>query len=122
MSTNRRSSSEIRSTQQAVRILWIWHAAVIAEYQKPIAALAATGRWALHLLVPTAWPERAGQMVALERRAAPDYAIHPARVLFPRHYYIYLFPNLLAHLARIQPHILHVYEEPHSLLAGLLLL
>ena len=103
------------------RILWIWHAAVIAEYQKPLAALAATGAWAVHLLVPTAWPERAGQSVALERRTAPDYAIHAGSVWFPQHYYIYLFPGLLGTLLRVRPAVLHVYEEPHSLLPALIL-
>ncbi|HMA33136.1 MAG TPA: glycosyltransferase family 4 protein [Chloroflexia bacterium] len=111
-----------RAGNRRPRVLWIWHAAVVAEYQKPIAALAETDRWEMHLLVPEAWPERAGQMVALERRTAPSYRIHPAGVLFPRHYYIYLFPNLLAHLWRIRPDILHVYEEAHSLLPFLILL
>ncbi|HUS16960.1 MAG TPA: glycosyltransferase family 4 protein [Chloroflexia bacterium] len=104
------------------RVLWIWHAAVVAEYQKPIAALAARGCWSMHLLVPTAWPERAGTMVPLERRSAPGYAIHPARVLFPHHYYVYFFPNVLWHLLRVRPNILHVYEEAHSFLPFLILL
>src|SRR5689334_19597227 len=95
---------------EQLRVLWIWHAAVVAEYQKPIAALAAQGGWEMHLLVPTAWPERAGEMVRLERRRAPAYTIHAAPVLFPHHYYIYLFPGLLRHLLRTRPHILHVYE------------
>ena len=33
---------------------------MVAEYQKPIAALAAQGCWDMSLLVPRAWPERAG--------------------------------------------------------------
>jgi glycosyltransferase involved in cell wall biosynthesis len=104
------------------RVLWIWHAAVVAEYQKPIAALAAQGRWDMHLLVPEAWPERAGQMVALERRRAECYTIHPAPVLFPHHYYLYFFPGLLIRLLRIRPDVLHVYEEAHSFLPFLILL
>jgi glycosyltransferase involved in cell wall biosynthesis len=104
------------------RVLWIWHAAVVAEYQKPIAALAAQGRWDMHLLVPEAWPERAGQMVALEQRHAECYTIHPAPVLFPHHYYLYFFPGLLVRLLRIRPDVLHVYEEAHSFLPFLILL
>jgi glycosyltransferase involved in cell wall biosynthesis len=103
-------------------VLWIWHAAVIAEYQKPLAALAAGGCWALHLLVPTAWPERGGRMTPLERTHAPGYAIHARRVWFPRHYYGYLFPGLLGVLWRVRPAVLHVYEEAHSLLPFLILL
>lgn len=102
-------------------MLWIWHAAVVAEYQKPLAALGATGAWEMHLLVPKAWPERAGHMVDLERRRADTYTIHPARVIFPYHYYIYLYPGLLSHLLRLRPAVLHVYEEAHSLLAAVIL-
>lgn len=54
------------------RVLWIWHAAVVAEYQKPLDALAAQG-WDVHLLVPRRWPERGGQMTPLERRAGPPW-------------------------------------------------
>ncbi len=104
------------------RVLWIWHAAVVAEYRKPIAALAATGAWDMHLLVPEAWPERAGEMVALEPGPPAGYAIHPRPVLFSHHYYVYLIPGLLRALGRLRPDILHVYEEPHSLLAFLILL
>ncbi len=110
------------NSQLTTRVLWIWHAAVVAEYQKPVEALARDGRWEMHLLVPTAWPERAGQMVRLERRSAPDYAIHAGRVLFPHHYYAYFFPGLLGYLLRIRPGVLHVYEEAHSLLPFLVLL
>jgi glycosyltransferase involved in cell wall biosynthesis len=102
---------------EKLRVLWIWHAAVVAEYQKPIAALAAQGCWEMHLLVPPAWPERPGPLVRLERGHDPAYTIHSAPVLFPHHYYVYLFPGLLGHLLRIRPHVLHVYEEAHSLLA-----
>jgi glycosyltransferase involved in cell wall biosynthesis len=104
------------------RVLWIWHAAVVAEYQKPLDALAAQG-WDMHLLVPRRWPERGGQMTPLERRRGPPgVTIHPARTLFTGFYYIYLFPGLLGTLLRLRPDVLHVYEEAHSLLPALILL
>jgi glycosyltransferase involved in cell wall biosynthesis len=104
------------------RVLWIWHAAVVAEYQKPIAALAATGRWDMRLLAPTAWPERGDTMLALERTRAPNYTIEAGRVLFARHYYLYLFPDLLGRLLRARPDIIYLYEEAHTLIAFLTLL
>ena len=104
------------------RVLWIWHAAVVAEYQKPLDALAARG-WDVHLLVPRRWPERGGQMTPLERRTGPPgVTIHPARTWFTGFYYIYLFPGLLGTLLRLRPDVLHVYEEAHSLLPALILL
>jgi glycosyltransferase involved in cell wall biosynthesis len=108
--------------QRPRRILWIWHAAVVAEYQKPLDALAACG-WDMHLLVPHHWPERAGQPTPLERRSGPPgVTIHPARTWFTGWYYIYLFPGLLITLLRLRPDVLHVYEEAHSLLPALILL
>jgi glycosyltransferase involved in cell wall biosynthesis len=103
------------------RVLWIWHAAVVAEYQKPLDVLAARG-WDVHLLVPRRWPERGGQMTPLERRRGPPgVTIHPARTWFTGFYYIYLFPGLLHTLLRLRPDVLHVYEEAHSLLPALIL-
>ena len=105
----------------ARRVLWIWHAAVVAEYQKPLDALAARG-WDVHLLVPRHWPERGGQMTPLERRhGPPGVTIHPARTWFTGFYYIYLFPGLLGTLLWLRPDVLHVYEEAHSLLPALIL-
>ena len=104
------------------RVLWIWHAAVVAEYQKPLDALAAAG-WDVHLLVPERWPERGSQMTALERRCGPPgVTIHPGRTWLTGRYYLYLFPNLLSVLWRVRPDVLHVYEEAHSLLPALVLL
>src|SRR5689334_24770957 len=76
----------------------------------------------MHLLVLEAWPERAGQMVGLERRRADCYTIHPAPVVFPHRYYLYFFPGLLVRLLRIRPDVLHVNEEAHRFLPFLILL
>ncbi|MDQ6695282.1 MAG: hypothetical protein M3014_12830, partial [Chloroflexota bacterium] len=39
-----------------LRVMWIWHAAVVAEYQKPVAALGRCPDLDMTLLVPRRWP------------------------------------------------------------------
>jgi len=51
------------SKDRPLRVLWIWHAAVVAEYQKPLSVLASCPDLDVTLLVPRRWPERAGQLV-----------------------------------------------------------
>ena len=52
--------SAIRNPQSAIRVMWIWHAAVVAEYQKPLTVLAGCHDLDVTLLVPRRWPERSG--------------------------------------------------------------
>src|SRR3954469_12303033 len=81
-----------RFTPHAYRILWLWHAAVVAEYQKPLSVLADCDNFDVTLLVPRRWPERSGQMVHAEDPAVPNFRLVKARTLFTGFYYIYFFP------------------------------
>jgi glycosyltransferase involved in cell wall biosynthesis len=101
--------------------MWIWHAAVVAEYQKPLSALAACKELDITLLVPRRWPERAGQMVRAEDPAIPNFRLVKARTLFTGFYYIYFFPSLLFQLLRYRPDIIYCYEEAHTLMAACVL-
>lgn len=109
-----------------MRIIWIWHAAVVAEYRKPLRELAKDPDLQLALLMPKRWPERAGQMVHAEpdpsAGAKPNYHVIAARTLFTGLYYIYFFPSLLYQLLRFRPSIIFCYEEAHTLMAALVLL
>ena len=106
--------------------MWIWHAAVVAEYRKPLRQLAKSPDLELTLLIPKRWPERAGQMVRAEPDCAgdeaPGYRVIEAHTLFTGFYFIYLFPSLLYHLLRYRPKIIYCYEESHTLISTLVLL
>jgi len=102
--------------------MWIWHAAVVAEYQKPLSVLASCPELDLTLLVPKRWPERAGQMVVAEDPAVPNFRLIKASAAFTGLYYIYFFPGLLSYLLRYRPDIIYCYEEAHTLMAALVLL
>lgn len=110
---------------QGQRVMWIWHAAVVAEYQKPLAALSECPDLELTLLVPRRWPERAGQMVRAEGldtgARKGSYRVIKASTFFTGLYYLYFFPGLLYQLLRFRPDIIYCYEEAHTLLAALTL-
>lgn len=106
----------------ALKVLWIWHAAVVAEYQKPVQGLAGYPDLDITLMVPRRWPERAGQMVRAERLPGARFRLVVARTVFTGFYYIYFFPSLVFHLLRLRPHIIYCYEEAHTLMGALVLL
>ncbi len=104
-----------------LRVMWIWHAGVVAEYQKPLAVLGKCPDLAMTLLVPRRWPERAGRTVHAEDPGDRDYRLVKATTLFTGFYYIYFFPSLLYQLLRYRPDVIYCYEEAHTLLAACLL-
>jgi glycosyltransferase involved in cell wall biosynthesis len=102
--------------------MWIWHAAVVAEYQKPLTLLARCPGLEVSLMVPHRWPERAGQMVRAEDPAVSNFHLIKARTVFTGLYYMYFYPGLLYHLLRQRPDVIYCYEEAHSFLAACTLL
>lgn len=112
------------ATDAPLKVLWIWHAAVVAEYQKPLSILAhcARPRLDLTLIVPKRWPERAGEMVHAEAPATPNFRLIKAHALFTGFYYVYFYPALLYHLLRHRPDVIYCYEEAHTLIAAMVLL
>ena len=105
-----------------LKVLWIWHAAVIAEYQKPVQELARYPDLDVTLMLPRRWPERAGQMVHAETLPGACFRTIVGRTAFTGFYYIYFFPSLLYHLLRLRQDIIYCYEEAHTLMGALVLL
>lgn len=103
-------------------MLWIWHAAVVAEYQKPVAELARYSDLDMSLMLPRRWPERAKEMVQAEALPDARFRYIVARTIFTGYYYIYFFPSLLYHLLRLRPDVIYCYEEAHTFMAALVLL
>jgi glycosyltransferase involved in cell wall biosynthesis len=117
---NAQRAPEIQNPKS--KILWIWHAAVVAEYQKPLDVLGKCADLEMAVLVPRRWPERAGQMVYAEGPISGSYRFIKARTLFTGFYYVYFFPSLLYHLLRYRPHIIYCYEEAHTFISACVLL
>lgn len=107
-----------------MRVMWIWHAAVVAEYRKPLRELSKYPNMDLTLLTPKRWPERAGQMVEAETEhmCPPNYRVISARTMFTGFYYIYQYPSLLYQLLKYRPDVIYCYEEAHTFIAALVIL
>jgi glycosyltransferase involved in cell wall biosynthesis len=112
-------------SQEPLRVLWIWHAAVVAEYRKPLDVLGRCPDLDLTLITPRRWPERAGQMVHAEEGEGSRRGLYThiaARTLFTGFYYVYFYPSLLFHLLRLRPDIIYCYEEAHTFIGAAVLL
>jgi hypothetical protein len=92
--TVERATSPPSPPRPPTKVMWVWHAGVVAEYQKPLSALAGCPDLDLTLLVPRRWPERAGQMVEAEDPSLYNFRLVKARTLFTGLYYVYFFPGL----------------------------
>jgi glycosyltransferase involved in cell wall biosynthesis len=113
-----------QTKQKKTRVLWIWHAAVVAEYRKPLGALSRLYPCLdLTLLIPRRWPERSGQWVQAEPSPpGSSYRVVTGRTTLTGLYYLYYFPGLLFRLRHTRPAIVYCYEEAHTLLAAAVLL
>jgi glycosyltransferase involved in cell wall biosynthesis len=114
----------VAGQEKTTSVLWIWHAAVVAEYRKPLAALARMYPCLdLTLLTPRRWPERAGQMVHSEPSPpGSGYRVLNGWTTLTGLYYLYYYPGLLFRLRRLRPDIVYCYEEAHTMLAAAVLL
>lgn len=100
-----------------MRVLCVWHAAVVPEYRERFRALRRIDRNVdLHVLVPDGSPE-GGRWAVYEAHDKDDYRIYQPGSLLTRH------PNALVYqtgsrwLRSLRPNIVHVHEEPWSMAA-----
>jgi len=101
---------------QPLRVLRIWHAAVVAEYRKKIKAIASYPDVELKLLVPRLWRE-GGQTVRYQSHPSVDVGFQTITgfVLHPNNIRRYLFLNRLwSLLYHFKPDIVDMEEEPFS--------
>jgi glycosyltransferase involved in cell wall biosynthesis len=74
----------------------------------------------LHLVAPESWHEF-GRSYTAEPAADPALQLHVLPILFPRagplSWYLHFYPRLPRLLRKVRPHVLHLWEEPWSLVA-----
>ncbi len=103
-----------------MRVLRIWHAAVLSEYRKKIKAIADIQDINLTLLIPERWHE-AGSLVFYQHEPHIDegYLIKTANVLFQNNIRKYIFLNRLFQLMRdFKPNVIDIEEEPSALVTA----
>jgi glycosyltransferase involved in cell wall biosynthesis len=74
----------------------------------------------LHLVVPKIWREF-GRSLAAEPASDPALQLHILPILFPSagpmSWYLHVYPDLGRLLRKTRPHVVHLWEEPWSLVA-----
>jgi len=96
-----------------MRVVLVSKALVVGEYQRKAEEIARLGV-DLIVLVPPAWGDRRGHQ-QLERVHERGYRLLESPVRFSGNYHLHHYPELGDELARIQPDVLHMDEEPYNL-------
>lgn len=107
-----------------MKVLRIWHAAVVNEYRKKIRAIANFPDVILKLLIPGSWKE-GSQWVHFNSDSAIDagYEINTASVAHRNNIRRYYFTSQLFHLmASWRPDLIDIEEEPFAYCLGQVLL
>ena len=96
-----------------MRVVMVSKALVVGAYQRKAEEIARLGV-ELTVLVPPAWGDRRGDQ-QLERVHTDGYTLIESPVRFSGNYHLHYYPALGRELARIQPDLLHMDEEPYNL-------
>jgi len=96
-----------------MRILMVSKACLVGSYQTKLEAIAAHEDLELTVIVPPVWQDPAGD-VHLERSYTQGYRLLVDPLRFNGHYHLHYYPRLSSRLKELQPHILHMDEEPYN--------
>jgi len=100
-----------------LKILFIWHAAVVETYQKYIAELAEHADLDITLLMPKGNVEGSRYVKAFIPKNA-KYKIIVGKLFYPKDILIAFYPALPYYLWKVKPDIIHMFEEPwHNIAA-----
>lgn len=102
-----------------VRAVMVSKAMVVGAYQRKAEEIAAQGI-ELTVLTPPAWGDRRGRQV-LEAAHTHGYTLRAIPLRFNGHFHFHFYPTLGRELDRLQPHVLHMDEEPYNLATWLAL-
>lgn len=98
-----------------MKVVLVSKALVVGEYQRKLEALAREPDLDLTCIVPPAWLEPGGRRIELERSHLHGYRLLVEPIRFNGSFHLFHFPTLGARLREIQPHVVHVDEEPYNL-------
>jgi glycosyltransferase involved in cell wall biosynthesis len=109
------------SETRPLRIVSIAHPAVSSEAGRlRYPFLAARRDVELHLVLPAVWKEFGRTIVAQQPREA-GFAVHVLPILLPQagpmNWYLHFYPGLRRLLRKIDPDVIHLWEEPWSIVA-----
>lgn len=97
-----------------MRVLILSKASIVGEYQTKLTALAQQPGIELVVVVPPAWQDARGRM-ALEKAHTAGYELSVTPIRMNGHFHLHYYPELPKILARVQPDLVHIDEEPYNL-------
>lgn len=98
---------------QSPRVALISKALLVGVYQRKAEEIARLGV-DLTVLTPRRWQDRRG-VQSLQMQFTAGYTLRPIPLALNGNYHLHFYPTLARELARIQPHLVHVDEEPYNL-------
>jgi len=109
------------SENRPLRIASIAHPAVSSEAGRlRYPYLAAKRDVDLHLIVPAIWKEF-GRTIVAEPQRETDFSVHVMSIRLPQagpmNWYLHFYPGLSRLLRQIDPDVIHLWEEPWSIVA-----
>ena len=89
-------------------------ACLVGIYQRKLEEIAKFPHINLTVLVPSTWKDARGELV-LEREFTEGYELIDVPLRFNGNFHLHHYPGLRGIVNRINPHILHIDEEPYNL-------
>ncbi|WP_400768054.1 glycosyltransferase [Methylosinus sporium] len=113
--------SDLRSAPSPLRVVSVAHSAVGQKGgRQRYTPLLRQSDLDLHLVAPKNWREF-GRSLTGEPAADPAMQLHVLPILFPSagplNWYLHFYPRLPRLLRKVRPHVLHLWEEPWSIVA-----
>lgn len=103
-----------------MRVLMLSKACIVGTYQRKLEEMAAAPDVQLSVIVPPSWRDERGE-THLERAFTNGYNLIVSRIRFNGRFHWHYYPDLPKYLDAIRPDILHIDEEPYSLVTWLAL-
>ncbi|MBN1660700.1 MAG: glycosyltransferase [Anaerolineae bacterium] len=97
-----------------MRVLMISKACVVGAYQKKLEELARLPEMELTVVVPPYWRDERGVM-ELERQHTAGYDLVVEPMALNGHFHAHYYPRLGRRIRALNPHLVHVDEEPYNL-------
>jgi len=107
----------VATARKRIRVLAVDHTAGVRPFRRKFAALAAHGDIALTVLAPDRWVENY-RPVRASATTADGYRFEVGKIVWPGYENrAFFLTGLAGAIRRARPHILHLWEEPFSLIA-----
>jgi glycosyltransferase involved in cell wall biosynthesis len=97
-----------------VRVLMVSKACVVGAYQTKLQELAGLPNLELTVVVPPYWRDERGEL-HLERQHTTGYELVVEPMVWNGHFHLHFYPGLGKRMARVQPELVHIDEEPYNL-------